>query len=76
MKIFIINKKYFEEIIGERSKSVHIGLYNQIMKSISNQEDIEHIFVNIDQKHEADAQFQFSHAWNNILFYNFISTVA
>lgn len=76
MKIFIVNKKHFDEVLEERAKFVHQSLYNEFMRLIAKKGDIKNILVNIDPKHDSDAHFQFSHALGEVYFFNFISTVS
>jgi hypothetical protein len=76
MKIFIINKSYFDEILTDRAKFVHQNLYNEFIKRMSTKEDVRDLFIQIHPKHESEAHFQFSHAVGNVYFFRFLSTVS
>lgn len=76
MKIFIVNKKYFDEVLADKAKFVHQNLYNNFVRLIATKGDVKNIFVTIDHRHESVAHFQFSHSLGEVYFFNFISTVS
>jgi len=88
MKLFITNKKYFEEMFDDESRFVNTNrepltssqIHKQIFKQLSNQIDIDHsipiCILNQYDNGEGVAVFDFITKRDDIYYYQFSTTAS
>jgi hypothetical protein len=73
MKIFITNKREFDESISN-SNEVHKRLYNKVLQDLSIEKKID-VIPTIPYSKNADCIFEFVGKNKDVYFYSFTSTI-
>lgn len=83
MKVFITNKKYFEECFTAKNyrngyyktpKQIHQNLFKKILSDVS--DNSIPILLDIEYKDGGYVLFEFKNKRNDIFFYEFISSAS
>lgn len=75
MQIYIVNKKELDDIIDfSEQRKVHQSLFNAVIRALSEKKEINSFLIKRD--HSSDYVFNFSHAFSDLLFFEFKGVVS